>query len=250
MQRLSTGLFYDLLGHTDKRVRQVAGRAIELYVGRVVSDLWQTGRLLPEQRLPGGGVTCEWILDEPTATVVIECKRITLLRDSKTTGDREAIRRDFANDHGVGKGVSQLMRTVEAVRQGHINGIDRSKRIVPLLVTLDELYFGNNPYIRALLDEVVRETWNVSITVPYQICSVAEFEGLCRMLTATGERLSDALVRKMDTADHAAWDLTNWVAAEWPGSVEVASLSSHVAVGSRFEALLQELRKPDASTPT
>ena len=219
-RRVTVGLFYDLIRSKDAgRAGNILGHSLELYVRRLIEDLPQHGPLLPEQSYGEGETSCEWILQDAEAIVVIECKRISLRQRAKTTGDRAEVKRDLATEGGVADGVTQLAKTVDAIRQGRIKGVGPDRRILPLLMTFDLFFLANTTFMRSIIEEILTER---SVTMPagfdYQICSIADFEELCAMLGSSGGSVAAALISKVAgeydvVRDRPTreWDLSSWV---------------------------------------
>ena len=169
--------------------------------------------------------------------------------DAKTTGAREDLRVDLAQEDGVADGVEKLFETTAAIRSGQIDGLDPNKSILPLLVTLDYLPLANGPYVRSIIDEILRgkaaagKSWSAC---DYQICAVFEFEDLVRLSIARGESIAPSLLRhKMEHPQHRSWGVAEWVREVWPEGV-AAPLPSHQAViDEGFERLAHRFARPD-----
>ena len=226
-RRVTTGLFYDLINPIDPKetgkAGYIIGKAIESYVARLIEDLPSHGRLIPEVKYAPGKTTCEWILDEPDGIVLVECKRVSLRQRAKTTGQREDVKRDISREDAVADGIAKLMETAQAIRSGHVEGVSAEKRVIPVLITLDQFFLANSRYIRNIIEEVLDEKKNKLGEFQYQICPIPEFEELCRLLSATGQHLSAALAAKIDGVHNipgdfptAQWDFSAWVTHVWP----------------------------------
>lgn len=245
LRRVTTGLFYDLIGSKHRgKVGDIIGRAIEQYVARLITDLPSHGYLIPEVPYEPGKTTCEWLLDEPDAVVLVECKRGSLRQGAKTSGQREDVKRDMSRKGAVPDGIAKLWETAEAVRAGKIDGIDPGKRIVPLLITLDQFFFANTPYVRGIVEEVLKERGITLPGFPYQICPIPDFEHVCRLLNAAGQHLSTAIATKLDTADHAEWEFAQWVWKVWPKG-KPGTIPSHDKVYDEdLAAMANSFRSP------
>lgn len=252
-RRVTIGVFYDLIRSTHGgKAGHIIGRAIEAYVGRLIEDLPSHGHLIPEIGYAEGKTTCEWILDEPDAITLVECKRISLKQHAKTTGRREDVKRDVSREDAVADGIAKLMETAQAIRAGKIKALDPQKRIIGLLVTLDQFFCANTSYIKSILQEVLAERGVTLGDFQYQICPVPDLEELCRLLNATAQHLSTALVAKLDGTHNvpgdfptSQWDFSQWVTRVWPEEA-VGRIPSHDEVYEQgFARIVDRFRVAD-----
>lgn len=248
-QRVTTGLFYDLIRsklHKD-RAGNIIGRAIEMYVARLVDDLPTTGRLISEVTYGRGNRTSEWILDEEDAVVVIECKRRALLQRAKTTGQRADLMQALDTDGGIADGLVQLKETELAIRAGLVEGVDSKKRVVAVLITLDHFYNANIAYVREILHELVKKRRPDGLgDLDYQICPIPDFEEVCRLLGGSRETVASFFVGKIDGANNIAgdfptseWDCGQYTTHIWPEGL-TADLPSHDPAFEAFVARMAE----------
>jgi hypothetical protein len=228
-RRVTTGLFYDLIAspHGGK-VGNIIGKAIESYIRKLIEDLPLHGALTPETEYAAGRTTCDWILDDPDGVVVIECKHASLKQRARTTGKREDIERDL-NDKkgGVVDGIAKLAETAEAIRSGQLQGVESSKRIVGLLVTLNQFFLGNTRYMRSMIEAGLKERGVELGDFQYQVCPVPDFEALCKFLVAARQTLSWAIASKVDGTRNVPrdlptleWDFASWAHHVWPEGAE------------------------------
>ena len=146
--RLSSGLYYDVIGDREVIDNNLIGSGFESYV----RDLW--GEIFPERHvcrdIPYGSKakprrTPDVLISEGRKlTHVIECKVAKLPLAVQTSSEDSSARRRVIDD--VAKGVKQVCGFLEALSKGipELN-LEIASPCVPIVVTLDDwLFFGDD----------------------------------------------------------------------------------------------------------
>jgi hypothetical protein len=188
----------------------VIGRAIELYVRRLIDDLPVHGRIVAEMPYGRQKATSEWMLVEKDAVVIIECKRASLLQKSKTTGDASDLKNDLARGGGVADGINQMLQTQLAIRRGDVSNVPSDRPVIGLLLTMDTFFLANTDYVRHIVARVLANKGIDLGNFEYQLGSIADLDAVCSLLTTTREHLSTMLLRKMSTPAGTEIDLQQW----------------------------------------
>lgn len=165
------------------------GHVFQHYTGRQLELISGDRTVLPEvaygprkERLD----SCDWFLDLPGLLVLIECKARQPI-ESLRTGGADWLR---SVEESIGKGIRQLNSSNAGIdRISDVSeGVDRTKRRVGLVVTLEPFYLNQNPLIWDRLG--VRD-------LPIGVISISELEFL---VCLNAEELAQVLTDAADTA--------------------------------------------------
>lgn len=213
LRRISLGPFYDLLQsrYERGRVQEAVGRAVELYVRRLVDDLPNHGPIVRADEHAPNDTRCDWLIDEPEAVLLIECKRRSLTNDARVTGDRAIIKAEFEREGSAARAVEQLAATARVVREDGFPSITSDKRIIGLVVTQDWFYCANHPHVRGIIEDVIQERQRPLPDFPYQVGALSDLEDLCTFAAWSRRTLSDLLLEKAADPEYAPSDLSHWV---------------------------------------
>jgi len=144
-------------------------------------------------------VTCEWIAVDKDVAILLECKTRALRALAKVTGDRDLIRDDLSRQHGVIDGIVKLKRVCEAIER-HAPGLEELHnvtKVMGLLVTLDDFYQANWPYIRGIVDEVLAERGEKPCPSEFQMTHIGGLEWLAGLLRVPGTSIARVLEYKV-----------------------------------------------------
>jgi len=181
------------------------GHVFQHYTGRQLELISGDRTVLPEvpygprkERLD----SCDWFLDLPGLLVLIECKARQPI-ESLRTGGADWLQ---SVEGSIGKGIRQLNRS-----NAHIDrisdaseAIDRTKRRVGLVVTLEPFYLNQNRFVWDRLG---------ARDLPIGVISISELESL---VCLDAEELAQVLTDAANTAVEGALllvDALNTVAA-------------------------------------
>ncbi len=201
LRRITEGLYYDLVRTDQGRFGNVLGLSFEIYVDRLLQDLPGVPLLIPQ--LTYGDrrteVTCEWIAVDKDVAILIECKTRALSALAKVTGDRHRIRKDLSREHGVVDGIIKLKRVRDAIesRAPGLEQLHHVTKVMGLLVTLDDFYLANSPYIRGIVDEILARRAQKACPPEFQLTHVGGLEWLACLLSVPGTSIAQVLQFKV-----------------------------------------------------
>ena len=185
LQRLTDGLYFDLIRAAGGDFGNAIGRAFEDYVGNVAGSIGQNNLKVlseavwgkPEKR------SIDWIISDKTAIQFVECKFARLNHASQTQISPEPAFKDAIQRlaHYVGQMYSTL---ADALNGQYPHWQPDSRPIYLILVTFNNwLAFG--PFFYKHLDQSVSDEFTkrgldrgLLETHPFTVCSIDEFEGL------------------------------------------------------------------------
>lgn len=230
IRRLTDGVYYDLIRRGDNAV-SLFGEAFEAYVGRAARKaLGDRCTVLgdeiyssPQKR------SIDWIVEDDSATLFIECKLArpdlkaqTLITDGDPFA--AALKR-------LGEAIVQGYGTLSDALAGHYpHWRSDGRPLYPVIVTLAEWYaFGplvgrtlqahvDAGFAKRELDRALLERY------PFTICSAAEFEGLLHVLRTVP--IDQVMIGKVE-GQHKEWMLGPY-------------LNRHFAIQAEREAALFE----------
>lgn len=240
LQRASSGIYYDFVGEDQSRFGNILGRAFELYVGKILEGLPGVPQLLPEREYQLDGqvsTTCEWIILDDDTAVLVECKTRALNALAKITGDGASIRKDLARPHGVVDGIKKLQAVKSAIerRAVGLEPFHNVGRIFGLLVTLDDFYLPNSPFIRGIINEELSSQGQPPIPWEFQLLHVGGLEWLSSLLAKSNVSIGYIMDKKVNHTTFRDWDFKNFVP-------EIATeLALGASVGSWHKVLEEAL---------
>jgi hypothetical protein len=182
MRRMTEGLFYDLIG--EPKFGDAFGRSFQTYVGEVLAAACPAPAfgLREEQEYWIGknrkdGV--DWILQDDTAVLFIECKTSRLRLDAKVSSDAEALE---AGLDSLAASLVQHYKNIVDALEGRTTWANPDRPGFPLLVTLEDWWvFG--PRIAGYLRESVKRKLGAEgldpglvEQLPYTVASAPELE--------------------------------------------------------------------------
>jgi hypothetical protein len=157
IQRVTTGVFYDLIETHGRDFAGPFGLIVQDYVGDLLHSTYDASQVVPEFKYgPHNRDSIDWIVVEGDQAVLLECKTRRLQLPTKVTGETDLLRRDLED---VVKGLRQLHRFREDVLAG-VAGTERLRglrELVPVVVVFDPFYLANAPFIRDILDGELRK---------------------------------------------------------------------------------------------
>jgi hypothetical protein len=197
IQRVTTGLFYDLIAAHGRDFAGTFGLVVQEYVGDVLRSTYDPDQIIPEFKYgPDNRDSIDWTVVEGDKAVLIECKTRRVLLPTKVTADQELLRRDLED---VVKGVRQLHMFREDVR-ARVRGTERFERLtqlVPVVLVFDPFYLGNAPLIR---DIVQTELTNLGVPqFDYQVLNLDELEAFMPAIKENG--FANLLLAKMQQTE-------------------------------------------------
>jgi hypothetical protein len=197
LDRVTLGIYHDLLGEYGSAFTNVFGDVFEEYVGELLGSVYDETELLPQRpygrgRNPGDRTT-DWIVVEGSIGTLLECKSTRLTLPTKVSADPELVEADLAK--GVVKAARQLARVMSDIRAGrnHLEDLQRLETLVPAVVTLDPYFTGNSATFRKLVNDQLSACGIEPFD--YQVIGVHEFERFIHPVRERG--LGKLLLEKM-----------------------------------------------------
>ena len=187
--------------------------------------------------LPSGSKNCDFICLEPKAATLVEAKSVRLRLLADITKDRAALREEFGRDGGIADGLIQLNETASMIRQDRAQ-VPKRAALIALLVVRGEQVLLNSPFVREILEELVRERSGSEMIVSYQIVNDTGFYSLIRKL-ADGASLNRFLYRKRKDKVAATEDMNHTV---WKKTKILPDHPLRVTIENQLDDLLPSVQ--------
>jgi len=196
--RISTGIFYDMFNAYSSEggntFSDYFGYVFEAYVGQVLNHSTRGDVLYSENRIRSfypsrKGKAPDWILEEESALVLIECKATRFSRAAQSVASEEAINNSLAQ---VLKGLLQLASFRDACKSRiqELTVFHTYSKLYNVLITLETLPLVNTTFFRDHINSQL-ETKGVR-DLDWLIVSVDELEALQPHI-ASGIKMSAVL---------------------------------------------------------
>jgi hypothetical protein len=185
--RISSGLYYDLI--SEKGFDNAFGKSFENYVGSVLETTFShtsTVKLFSGEKNTGKNPnTCDWIIDQASSCIFLECKTKRLAIDAKTTLLNDDVL--FKQLGVLGDAIAQCYLSLTAYVSKKYKSpkyiLTKDKSAYIGVVTLEKWFLMGEQL--ELLDEIVKEKLeNAGLDIslikmyPYVVMSVDDVEEL------------------------------------------------------------------------
>lgn len=176
LEKMTNGIYHDLFTRHKEVFAKSFGYVFQEYVGKVLKPHIGGQVLVPEQ--PYGtpeNRTPDWTLLAGKHAVLIECKTKRLrFGPTKAKGDLNALREDL--EKGVVDAVLQANRFLRDLRsEKDLRSFSSVKRAHVLVVTLDDYYLANDPFLRREIEALLRSKTSDPLPA-FSVVDVEEFE--------------------------------------------------------------------------
>ncbi len=192
LRRITHGLYYDLIELDRGGFIRLVAKSFSAYVGKLLTG--QNG----VRQLSDGGA---WIVDGADAALVIECITRPFGALSRSTGDREHLRADLVRSGGV-------VDSVERAREG-IGAAD-AKRVIGLVVALEDFHLANGPFIRSVVNDELEAQGQPPMDESIQLAHVSGLEALSAFADHAGAPLAELMTAKVDHAMYRGLELDTY----------------------------------------
>jgi hypothetical protein len=145
--------------------------------------------------LPRKSKKCDWIWVNDNEVVLVEVKSVRFSFEASMTKQRSALKAQLSKTGGLADGLIQLNESARSIRAGATILPKRSYLSALMVVRGDQVGL-NSPFVRDLLEEILRERGHLPIIVKYQLTNDLGFTYLVQLL-ASGVHLGKFLHKKM-----------------------------------------------------
>lgn len=212
-ERITDGLYYEICH--DKNFEHPFGEAFQEYIGEVIKASYIRGKIYPELDYGKGKKTVDWIIEDNTSALFIECKTKRLRTSAKASlFDLTELESELGK---IADAVVQVYKTMMDFKNGLYQNIkhDPNKSIYPIVVTLENWFiFGD--VIVSKLDELILQRLkytelnpSIIISNPYYVISTESFEKLMNILNH--HDIEEVLGVKARDDDKRLWEMDSYL---------------------------------------
>ena len=219
--RIAGGLYYEVV---DQRGFDKAfGKAFQGYIGDCITKAHTNKNIdsYQEESYVAGKErkdTTDWIIDDGSCAVFIECKGKRMTLPSKTqlvVGN--ALEKDMQK---MADFIVQAYKSIRDYRNDEYHHYKNNKQrtVYPLIVTLEDWHlFGDSPLLKEAIEkkmsvEGVPLRWLKEL--PYTVCSASEFEKLVQIIQHEG--IEATIGKKAKDPKRSRWELDVFLSSEYP----------------------------------
>jgi hypothetical protein len=239
-ERITDGIYYEIC-----RVQgfdHPFGDAFQEYIGDVLKFLYTKGNIYPETQYGKGSRTVDWIIEDDTATLFIECKTKRL-----TTGAKAALFNIVELESELGKmadAIVQVYKTMEAFKSGLYPKIKyhSGKPLFPIIVTLEDWFIYGDLIVNKLNELVVNRLKKIKLredlitTNPYCVISAETFEKFVYIVNK--HDIKEVLGEKVSDREKKYWEIENYLRHKYPEEIKQTSCPFIPELDMRIEAIL------------
>ncbi|MFY9287908.1 MAG: hypothetical protein WAO98_05345 [Alphaproteobacteria bacterium] len=190
--KITSGLYYLLW--PVKNFDQLFGHSFELYTGKVLEacNLQNNYRIFSENEYgPEKKKTVDWIIQDSTGTIFLECKTKRMRLDAKVgLTDTTPLENELKK---MGRILFQVYKTLsDALLGNYPEWKPTSDPVFPLVVTLENWHIFGDVMLEPIDNELRRLLKENNIdaaildTSPYSICSIEEWELINQIIAKVG----------------------------------------------------------------
>lgn len=187
LERVSLGMYYDLLEVRGRRFTTCFGHAFSTFVGQLLGSVLPASRLSsdadwkPHMPRPAKGETPkhgDWAYQGDAATVLLECKglrpNLALIESGSSMAAEDYVVR-------LAGAVEQLASQAPQVEAGIWDAAGlRPRRCLGLVVTFGKFYTANTPFVRERVAEHLAAKQRPQL--PFVVLSIEELDTVVRLV--------------------------------------------------------------------
>jgi len=241
-ERITDGIYYETC--KAEGFDHAFGSAFQEYIGDVIKTVYTVGNIYKEDTYNKGDKTVDWIIDDNSSTLFIECKTKRL-----TSGAKAAlldISKLLSDLDILADAVVQVYKTMDDYKKGSYPHItyDPKKRTYPVIVTLEEWFvFGD--LIVGKINEIIMNKLraiglneDVVLINPYLIVSTATFEKLVYFINVHG--IDEVLKEKSTDVDKKFWDTDQYLHDKYPSEISNTGCPFVQELEDRIDGMLDK----------
>lgn len=221
VKRIASGIFYKV--RHEKYFGNEFGKSFQSYIGEVIKAVVKDAKIYPEEEYYDGKDrkdTIDWIINEESSALFIECKAKRMTLPAKTEIKSEE---DLEKDLDfMANFITQTYKSIGDYLDNKYPSFKfkKGRKIFPLIITLEEWYlFGDKLLgdLKSKVEKKMREN-NLPLTwlleMPYSVCSIEEFEIMIQIIGQVG--IKKFMEKKVYDQDKEKWSFFPFLKNEFP----------------------------------
>lgn len=215
-ERFTSGIYYEI--YKDKDFDNSFGLAFQDYIGSLLKKSCKLFTVFGEERYGNSKDSVDWIAEDNSAVLFIECKTKRLTLGAKI-GSVDEFKREISK---LADMVVKLYKTMgDYINNKYITAKYTDKKIFPLLITLEDWFFFGDILHDALKIEVdklmVSEDPSLKELItkyPYSVISCNTAEQLFPLVNDNG--INKVLSPKFSDHESETWEMDNYLKSKYP----------------------------------
>lgn len=239
-ERITDGIYYEVC--RIEGFENPFGDAFQEYTGEVLKALYVNGNIYPEMQYGKNNRTVDWIIEDNTATLFIECKTKRL-----TTGAKTELFNVTELESELGKiadAIVQVYKTMVDFKKGLYPKIKyrSDKALYPIVVTLEDWFIYGDLIVNKLNVFVTNKLKvmgfpaDLVTTNPYSVISVEAFEIFTFIANKCG--IKEVLGEKVTDNEMKYWEIENYLRHKFPEEIKQSGCPFVSELDKRIEAML------------
>jgi hypothetical protein len=224
--RISSGLYYDV--YDERGFDNAFGKAFENFVGDVSMAIIANAQIVvypEEENYAGSPHRIDWVVDQNTCGLLVECKTKRLTLGAKVT----LLNADelFEQLQILGDAVCQSYESYIAYKEGQYHSpnylFNSSKKYYLAITTLERWYLMGEQI--EMLDEIVLQKlidknidFSLMTEVPYIVAPITDFEYLIHF--AKTHSFEDIIQPYIDGVSSEGWELVSYFNENFRSEIE------------------------------
>lgn len=242
--RITDGIYYEIC--RVKGFEHPFGDAFQSYVGDVLKNLYKRGLMYPEAKYGKDNRTVDWVIEDDSATLFVECKTKRL-----TTGAKAGLFNITELESELGKladAVVQVYKTMVDFKKGLYPKIKyrSNKELYPMVVTLEEWFIYGDLIVNKLDEFIIGRLKRAGLPAdliidnPYCTISVEAFEAFVFISNKYG--IKEVLNGKLKDKEKKYWEIENYLSNKYPEEIKQTGCPFVPELDKRIDAMLDSNR--------
>ena len=239
-ERITDGIYYEIC--RAEGFDHSFGEAFQTYIGDAIKILYKKGKIYQESKYGKNNRTTDWIMEDNTAILFIECKTKRLTIGAKT----ELLNLDELESEldKIADAIVQTYKSIENYKNRLYPQIkfDPAKHLYPIIVTLEDWFLYGDPIIKKLDELVAIKLKSAGLnedlmkSTPYCVMSAETFESF--IFIANKNDIKSILEEKLFDQDKKYWEIENYLRHKFPEEIKHAGCPFISELNKRIETIL------------
>jgi hypothetical protein len=243
-ERITDGIYYEVC--RVEGFEHPFGDAFQAYIGDVLKVLYKRASTYPEGKYGKDHRTVDWIAEDESGTLFVECKTKRL-----TTAAKAGLFDTTELESELGKiadAVVQVYKTMEDFKNGLYRRVKyrSSKVLYPMVVTLEDWFIYGDIIINKLDECVISRlkktglAEDLIVTNPYCVISAEAFEMFTFIVNK--HNIKEVLEEKLKDKEKKYWEIENYLRNKYPEDIKQTCCPFLPELDLRIKAILSSGR--------
>lgn len=216
-ERFTSGVYYEI--YNEIGFDNAFGEAFQKYIGEILSSFFPEESIYPDEEYGVGKRTVDWIVEDQSAVLFIECKtkRLAMGAKSELTDDSKLKNQMMIMAENIAKVYKTLS---DFIKNKYPSIQNKDKDLYPIIVTLENWYFFGdklNAILFSELEPYLRENPKLRELIkkyPFSIVPTETFEQLIPISKKHG--IKTTLADRVKDKEFGLWDVETFLQKTFP----------------------------------